>query len=63
MGVVKTSTTSHKARLLADEDRRARAARRASARREAEQRRPYQSVTTQVDPFALLSAADDDLPF
>ena len=63
MGVVKTSTTSHKARLLADEDRRLRAARRESARREAEQRRPYTSVTTQVDPFALLSAADDDLPF
>src|SRR5690606_759957 len=43
-------TTSHKARLLADEDRRLRAARRESARREAAQRRPYQSVTTQVDP-------------
>ena len=64
VGVVKTSTTStHKAQILADEERRARAIRRANARRAAEKRRPYTSVTTRVDPFALLSAADDDLPF
>lgn len=64
MGVVKTSTTStHKAQILADEERRARAIRRANTRRAAEKRRPYTSVTTRVDPFALLSAADDDLPF
>jgi hypothetical protein len=61
--VTTSQVTTHKDRLLADEDRRLRAARRESARREAEQRRPYQSVTTQVDPFALFASGDDDLPF